>query len=330
VPAANEPAEERGERLQRVLAAAGVASRRKAEELISAGRVTVDGKVVTELGTRVDPRQADVRVDGRRVRPKPFRYIVLNKPSGFITTTSDERGRQTVMDLLPPGLRVFPVGRLDRDTEGLLLLTNDGDVAHRVMHPRYGLAKEYHVLTPSRPSDQTIGRVRRGVAIDGRQVVPEEFRILRQTADGLILKIVVHEGMNRLVRRLMDAVGIPVGGLRRVRVGPLSVAGIPVGGARELTEGERSSLFEALRLSPAADARSTPGPSRPRPDPTAGSAKQKRAHGHDGGHEHEPADETGGGPVAPSRDRPHGGGGAGRGSRRRGRGRRRPRPGGGD
>ncbi|MER3438536.1 MAG: rRNA pseudouridine synthase, partial [Chloroflexota bacterium] len=139
------------ERLQRVLAERGVASRRKAEELIRAGRVTVDGRVITELGTKVDPERAEIRVNGKLIRPQPKRYILLNKPSGYITTTKDERNRRTVMDIVQVPERVYPVGRLDRDTSGLLLLTNDGELANRIMHPRYGLEKEYHVLTPVRP-----------------------------------------------------------------------------------------------------------------------------------------------------------------------------------
>jgi 23S rRNA pseudouridine2605 synthase len=240
--------EERGERLQRVLSAAGVASRRKAEELIRAGRVSVDGKVVTELGTRVDPRRAAIRVDGRLIRPEPLRYVVLNKPSGFITTTSDERGRYTVMDLLPPGLRVYPVGRLDRDTEGLLLLTNDGDLANRVMHPRYELTKEYLVLTPAKPPPAVMNRIAAGVMVEGKRVVPHEFRVVRETAEGILLSVVLHEGMNRVVRKLMESGGIPITELRRVRIGPLSVAGIPRGGFRDLTPGELTSLLQALRI----------------------------------------------------------------------------------
>jgi 23S rRNA pseudouridine2605 synthase len=248
VPVADAAAADRGERLQRLLAAAGVASRRKAEELIRAGRVSVDGKVITELGTRVDPQQSTIRVDGRPIRPEPLRYIMLNKPSGFITTTSDERGRQTVMDLLPPGLRVFPVGRLDRDTEGLLLLTNDGDLANRVMHPRYELTKEYLVLTPLKPPPAVMKRIAAGVDIDGKRLVPHEFRIVRETPAGVLLSVVIHEGMNRVVRKMMESAGIPITHLRRVRVGPLSVAGIPPGAYRELTPGELTSLLQALRI----------------------------------------------------------------------------------
>lgn len=236
------------ERLQRVLASRGVSSRRGAEELIREGRVSVDGKVITEMGTKVDPRIAVIKVDGKLVRPKSLQYVILNKPRGYITTTSDERGRKTVMDLVKMKERLYPVGRLDRDTEGLLLLTNDGDVANRVMHPRYEMTKEYQVLTFSRPDVNAFRQLSKGVVIDGRTVVPDEFRILKETREGLILKIVVHEGMNRIVRRMMEAVGIPVERLRRVRVGPLTLAGLKSGEWRELTEGERATLFEALRM----------------------------------------------------------------------------------
>ena len=236
------------ERLQRVIASRGVSSRRQAEEMIRAGRVVVDGAVVTQLGTKVDPRTAEIRVDGRLLRPQAMRYVMLNKPSGYITTTADERDRQTVMELVPVRERLYPVGRLDRDTEGLLLLTNDGDVANRVMHPRYGLAKEYTVLTPARPAESVLAKVRRGIVVDGKEIVPEELRIFRETRDGVLLTITVHEGLNRLVRKIMDEAGIPVTRLRRVRIGPLDLGSIPLGTFRDLTPGELTSLLQALRL----------------------------------------------------------------------------------
>lgn len=231
-----------------MLAARGVGSRRRSEDLIRAGRVAVNGLTVTEMGTKVDPRTAEIRVDGKLIRPQTLHYVILNKPRGYITTTSDDRGRQTVMDLVSIKDRLYPVGRLDRETEGLLLLTNDGEVANRVMHPRYGMTKEYQVLTLSRPNDAALRRIVNGIVLDGKQVVPDEFRILREAREGLILKIVLHEGMNRIVRRLMDEAGIPVERLRRVRIGPLTVAGLALGASRPLTEGERTTLFEALRL----------------------------------------------------------------------------------
>jgi 23S rRNA pseudouridine2605 synthase len=239
---------ERSERLQRVMAARGAGSRRGAEEAIRAGRVMVDGEVVTDLGTKVDPNAAEIRLDGKLLRPQRLRTIVLNKPSGYITTTRDERGRRTVMDLVRVSERVYPVGRLDRDTQGLLILTNDGDVANRVMHPRYRLDKEYHALTLSRPSDRALQRLRDGVTVDGKKVVPEEIRILRETREGLILKVVLHQGMYHVVRLMMETVGIPVHRLRRVRIGPLSLSGIAVGEWRDLTQGELHQLHQALHL----------------------------------------------------------------------------------
>ncbi len=237
-----------GERLQRVLASRGVASRRASEDLIVAGRVTVNGKVVTELGTRVDPAKDTIRVDGKSLRrPKP-RFIVLNKPSGFITTASDERQRWTVLDLVKSPERVYPVGRLDRDTQGLLLLTNEGEIAHRVTHPRYGLAKEYHVITSRRPTDLQLQRVRDGIWLDDRLVEPTECRLMRETNEGIVVRVVLHEGMFHVVRRMMDAVGIEVEKLRRVRIGPLSIQGIPLGAWRDLTPGELVQLYEAIGL----------------------------------------------------------------------------------
>ncbi len=271
----NQSSPKQGERLQRVLAARGIASRRKAEDLIRTGRVSVDGKTVTELGTRVDPDRASIRVDGKPVKRQALRYLVMHKPSGFITTTSDERGRHTVMDLLPKGIGVNPVGRLDRDTEGLLLLTNDGDVANRVMHPRYGLTKEYQVLTPHKPSEFSMRTLRGGIELDGKRIVPHEFRIVRETTAGVLLSIVIHEGMNHVVRRLMEAVQIPVKSLRRVRIGPLSIAGIPRGAHRELTSGELTSLLHSLQIEPASQ------PAKPVPEPgvrKVSQRKEKKTH----------------------------------------------------
>ena len=237
-----------GERLQRVLAARGVASRRASEGLITAGRVTVNGKVVTELGTRVDPVSDVIRVDGKTLPRQKPRYIMLNKPSGFITTVNDERQRWTVMDLVQVPERVYPVGRLDRNTQGLLLLTNDGAVANRVMHPRYGLTKEYHVVTSKRPTDVQVQKVRDGIWVNDRLVVPDECRLMRETAEGVIVRIVLHEGLYHVVRLMMEAVGIEVEKLRRVRLGPLMIQGIPPGAWRDLTPGELVQLYQAVDL----------------------------------------------------------------------------------
>lgn len=242
-----------GERLQRVLAANGVASRRASEGIIKAGRVTVNGRVVTEMGTRVDPSRDLIRVDGRTLRRQKPRYILLNKPSGFITTVNDERQRWTVMDLVQVPERVYPVGRLDRDTQGLLLLTNDGTVANRVMHPRYGLSKEYNVVTDRKPTDIQLQDLRDGILVNGRVVVPDECRLLRETREGVVIRMVLHEGLYHVVRVMMERVGIEVLKLRRVRLGPLTMQGIPPGAWRDLTPGELVQLYEALGL-PVADA----------------------------------------------------------------------------
>ena len=245
-----ESGEPTGERLQRVLAQHGVASRRASEEVIKAGRVTVNGQVVTEMGVRVDPVHDTIRVDGKPLRRQKPRYLMLNKPSGFITTVNDERQRWTVMDLVNVRERVYPVGRLDRETQGLLLLTNDGNVANRVMHPRFGLTKEYHVITDRKPSDEQLQDLRDGILVNGRVVVPNECRLLRENREGVTIKIVLHEGLYHVVRIMMEKVGINVVKLRRARLGPLSIQGIPPGAWRDLTPGELVQLFEALGLPP--------------------------------------------------------------------------------
>ncbi len=237
-----------GERLQRVLAGRGIASRRASEDMIRAGRIVVNGIVVTEMGTRVDPVHDEIRVDGKMLRRQRPRYIILNKPSGFITSVNDERQRWTVMDLVDVQERVYPVGRLDRDTQGLLMLTNDGNLANRVMHPKYGLTKEYHVVTNVRPSSEQLQDVKDGLLISGRLVVPDDCRLLRETGEGVIIRIVLHEGIYHVVRRMMEAVGIEVVRLRRVRLGPLILQGIPSGSWRDLSPGELIQLYEAVGL----------------------------------------------------------------------------------
>lgn len=215
--------------------------------MIRQGRVSVNGHVVTELGTKADPDTANIRIDGRPLHQQRTRTIMLNKPSGYITTTSDERDRWTVMDLINVRERVYPVGRLDRDTEGLLLFTNDGELANRIMHPRYGLAKEYHIITPSRPNDRTMQRVLGGVLVDDVLIVPDEFRLLRETREGVVLKMVLHVGAQHVVRRMMESVRIPVERLRRVRVGPVTVEGVSKGQWRDLSPGEEEQLRDAVK-----------------------------------------------------------------------------------
>lgn len=250
------------ERLQRVLAARGVASRRKAEEMIQNGRVRVDGRVVTKLGTRVNPHTQRIEVDGKQIAEPRYRYILLNKPSGYITTMSDERGRRTVMELVQVPERVVPVGRLDRPTEGLLLLTNDGELAHRVMHPSYEVEKEYEVLVDGDPPPEVIERLRRGVTVDGEKTVPTLVRPLRMTEDGTLLRFVIQEGRNRIVRRMFEAVNYPVLKLRRTRIGPLQLGSIRRGAWRDLTQGELAQIREAVGMADE-DVIETPSPRQP-------------------------------------------------------------------
>jgi 23S rRNA pseudouridine2605 synthase len=240
------------ERLQKVLAARGVASRRAAEELIAEGRVRVDGRIARELGTKVDPEHAEIRVDGKLLhRPRP-RYFLLNKPRGYLTTASDPEGRRTVYDLLAPGDqrdRVFPVGRLDMDSEGLLLLTNDGEFANRIAHPRYQIDKEYHALVTGHPSPGALEQIRRGgFMLDGGRTSPAQVEVLEQSGQTTLLRVIIHEGRRRQVRRIMEEIGHPVQRLRRVRLGPITLAGLPAAAYRPLTAGELQRLRLLVRL----------------------------------------------------------------------------------
>jgi 23S rRNA pseudouridine2605 synthase len=236
------------ERLQRILAAHGIASRRASEQLILDGRVRVNGKIIRELGTKADPVADRIEVDGKPLQAQRNRTILLNKPSGYITTVNDERDRRTVMDLIDIRERVYPIGRLDRETDGLLLLTNDGALAHRITHPRYEIDKEYQILTHLRPSEATMGEIRKGVRVEGSLVVPSEFRLHRETAEGIILKLVIHSGLNHVVRKMMDQYEIEIARLRRTRVGPISLAGVSSGKWRDLQAGEIAGLYEAVGL----------------------------------------------------------------------------------
>ncbi len=236
------------ERLQRVIASHGVTSRRKAERMIVEGRVSVDGTVIQELGVRVDPTRQQIRVDGRLVRWERRRYLILNKPSGYITTAADERGRRTVLDLVDVPERIVPVGRLDRKTSGLLLLTNDGELLYRITHPKFELEKEYEVELDGFPPPVALERLRKGVIADSVKVIPSQVRPLRNEESGTVLRVVIHEGRNRIVRRMMERIGYPVLKLERTRLGPLQVRGLPVGSWRDLTAGELSQIRESVGL----------------------------------------------------------------------------------
>lgn len=241
-------------RLQKILAGAGVASRRAAERLMTEGRVSVNGAVVRELGTRADPQADHILVDGRPVHPVArFLYFLLNKPRGYITTRSDPEGRPTVLSLLE-GVRdyVYPVGRLDYDSEGLLILTNDGDLATRLMHPRYQIEREYHARVRGTPDAKTVSRLARGVLVEGRRSAAADVRVVTtgrgQREDQAVLGIIVHEGRQRQVRNMCEAVGHPVVRLRRVRIGPISDPTLKTGTYRELTPAEVARLRRAAGI----------------------------------------------------------------------------------
>ncbi len=244
-------ADAEGVRLQKVLAQAGVASRRAAEILIDEGRVEVNGKPVTAQGLRVDPARDAIRVDGKRI-PPPRRhvYLVFNKPKGVVCTMHDPEGRPTITDYLGRHSRerLYHVGRLDTDTEGMLLLTNDGDFAARMMHPRYELPKTYVAEVTGLVQESTVSRLRKGVRLEDGPIKPDQVRLGTRTPSRTMVTIVVHEGRNRLIRRLFDAVGHPVRQLARTRIGPVRMGQLPSGTLRELTREELGALMDAVGL----------------------------------------------------------------------------------
>jgi pseudouridine synthase len=227
------------ERLQRLLARAGYGSRRASEQLIVEGRVTVNGKVAT-LGDRADPAEDEVEVDGLAVNLDPnVRYYALHKPAGVVTTMRDPQGREDVRGYLPSeGPRVFPVGRLDRDTEGLLLLTNDGELANALMHPRFGVEKEYLAEVDGVPTVKHVGRLRRGLELEDGHASAKSARVAGRAGERGAIRVVMTEGRKREVRRLLAAAGLPVVRLIRVRVGPVRLGDLGPGERRELTHDE--------------------------------------------------------------------------------------------
>jgi pseudouridine synthase len=258
------------QRLQKILAQAGTASRRTAEGLIAEGRVVVNGTTVRTMGTKADPAVDDIRVDGRRIKSaEKRRYILLNKPAGYVSTRADPQRRPTVLDLMHGvGEYIYPVGRLDYDTEGLLLLTNDGDLAATLMHPRHGVERTYEAHVIGTPDTAAVERLRNGIPLDGRRTRPADVTILARGRGGhhAVLVITIREGRNRQVRRMCEAVGHPVRTLVRTRIGPLQDRRLRLGRWRELTPQEvRALKTRAAR------------PPTPRSRPAGGAPRAARA-----------------------------------------------------
>jgi 23S rRNA pseudouridine2605 synthase len=246
-----EPDEDGLVRLHKLLARSGVASRRKCEELMLEGEVTVDGEVVTRLGTKVDPLTAVIHVSGQRLPPvSPHVYLVLYKPTGVVSTMSDPQGRPTISDLVADRPeRLFHVGRLDTDTAGLLLLTNDGEFAQRMAHPSYEVDKTYVAEVDGRVSKSTVEQLLAGVEIDDGPVTVSAAHVVGQgVQDRSIIELVIHEGRNRIVRRLLDHVGHPVRKLTRIAIGPIQLTGMKSGEIRDLTNDELGALLDAAKL----------------------------------------------------------------------------------
>ncbi|MCZ7545500.1 MAG: rRNA pseudouridine synthase [Anaerolineae bacterium] len=240
------------ERVQKLLARAGIGSRRHCEELIRQGRVTVNGRVV-KLGDRADPDADVVIVDGERVRISPtFTYVMLNKPRGVVSTTTAQRQetRPTVLDLVDTPARLYPVGRLDAESEGLVLLTDDGDLANQLTHPRYGHTKTYHVLVSGRPTEETLSAWRRGVVLEGVRTLPADIKVVRVENDNTWLEMVLREGRKRQVREMCAALGHPVRRLVRTHIGPLALGNLRTGVWRELTPEEVAQLKKVKAQAP--------------------------------------------------------------------------------
>lgn len=235
--------DQQGERLQKVLAAAGIASRRECEELITEGRVEVDGEVVRELGTRVDAMRQSIHVDGEPLAKPKLVYLAVHKPEGVVSTTSDPSGRPRVIDLLPPSFgRLFNVGRLDMASEGLILVTNDGELANRLTHPRHGVEKTYHVQVAGQPTPEILKQLREGIYLAEGKAQVVGARIKSRRKQSTILEIVLAEGRNREIRRLLARVGHKVQKLVRVAVGPVRLGDMPAGAYRQLTTQEVAAL----------------------------------------------------------------------------------------
>jgi 23S rRNA pseudouridine2605 synthase len=237
------------QRLQRLLAAAGFGSRRQCESMIEEGRVDIDGEIVSEMGTVVDPVNSKVRVDGVPLRQQKLVYYVVNKPTGYLCTNADPRGRLRVIDLVPRSERVFPVGRLDQSSQGLMLLTNDGDLAQQLAHPKYGVRKVYRVTVAGKIDGETMNNMRKGMYISDGFVRVEGARIVKSRGKATELEITLREGKNREIRRILARLGHKVQVLRRIAIGPLRMGDLPVGAHRLLSRDEVRRLRLAIEHS---------------------------------------------------------------------------------
>lgn len=230
-------------RLNKFLSNSGVASRRKCDEIIASGKVTVNGKIVTEIGSQINEKKDKVMVEGKAVcLPSSFVYIKLNKPKGYACTASDEKGRKTIYDLVDCEERLFSIGRLDYNTEGLIILTNDGDFANKVSHPRYDVEKEYRVTIEGKIKESELAVLRKGVVVDGQKMPPAKVKLLSQDENVSKISVVINEGQNRQVRRMFEAIGREIKLLKRVRIGSVRLGGLSRGQWRDLTEDELNLL----------------------------------------------------------------------------------------
>jgi 23S rRNA pseudouridine2605 synthase len=242
-PVSNSALAPAGERLQKVLASAGVGSRRECEELITSGRVEVDRRMVTELGTRVDPARQEIRLDGQPLAKSKHVYYAVHKPPGIVSTNRDPAGRPRVVDLVSAGsARLFTIGRLDLNSEGLILVTNDGDLANRLTHPRYGVSKTYRVLVAGKPEPEILAKLRRGIRLAEGMARVDEIRIRSHHKESTVLEMVLREGRNREIRRLLARVGHKVLRLTRIAVGPVRLGSLPSGATRRLSREEIGAL----------------------------------------------------------------------------------------
>lgn len=235
------------ERLQKVMAHAGVASRRKSEEIIAAGRVKVNGEIVTAMGTKVDPQKDTIEVDGEEIEKEKKVYLKLYKPTGYVTTVKDPQGRKTVLDLIEGvDKRIYPAGRLDLDSSGLLLLTNDGDLTHKITHPSHELDKEYEVVINGQLNDQEIKHFKEGIDLQEGRTAPAEIKKVNEDSQNTTYKVIIHEGMNRQIRRMFDVLGYKVVSLIRVRIGSITLGSLKPGEHKALSREEVQDLLRLL------------------------------------------------------------------------------------